>query len=86
MLVLTRKIGERVMIGDHITIEVLELNNTRVRLGINAPPQVTIRRKELPERHGPPAASAGTAEDARDGAPPSRPEPGPAPGQPGDRA
>ncbi len=56
MLVLTRKIGERVVIGGQIMIEVLEVNGTRIRLGIEAPPQVAIRREELDDRRE--AASA----------------------------
>jgi hypothetical protein len=39
MLILTRKIGESVVIGDHIVVGVLEVNGTRIRLGIEAPPQ-----------------------------------------------
>jgi carbon storage regulator len=47
MLVLTRKVGERIVIDNNITVEVLEVNGNRVRIGIQAPDGVTILRKEL---------------------------------------
>jgi carbon storage regulator len=49
MLVLTRKVGERIYIGDGITVTVLELKGTRVRLGVDAPGDVRIVRSELVE-------------------------------------
>ena len=48
MLVLSRKAGERVPIGEGIVVEVLEVYGRRVRLGIEAPGDVAIRREELP--------------------------------------
>jgi carbon storage regulator len=47
MLVLTRKVGERVIIEDGIRVEVLEVRGNRVRLGFTAPDRVLIRREEL---------------------------------------
>lgn len=47
MLVLTRKAGERIVIGENIVIEVLEIQGNRVRIGIQAPHGVTILREEL---------------------------------------
>ena len=47
MLVLTRKAGERIVIDDNITVEVLEVLGNRVRIGIQAPDGVTILRQEL---------------------------------------
>jgi carbon storage regulator len=47
MLVLTRKPGEKVIIGNGITLTVLEVNGHRVRIGIDAPDQVRILRGEL---------------------------------------
>jgi carbon storage regulator len=47
MLVLSRKVGERTLIGDGIVVQVLVVNGRRVRLGIEAPPEVVIRREEL---------------------------------------
>lgn len=47
MLVLTRKMGERIMIGDGIVITVLQIGPNKVRIGIDAPAGVTILREEL---------------------------------------
>ena len=47
MLVLTRKIGEKVMIGDEISVTILGLSGNHVRLGINAPETVKIHREEI---------------------------------------
>jgi carbon storage regulator len=47
MLVLSRKVGERILIGDNVVVQVLEAGRGRVRLGISAPSGVTIRREEL---------------------------------------
>ena len=55
MLVLTRKVGERIVIDDSIIVEVLEVQGNRVRIGIQAPQGVTILRQELLSR-GQPAA------------------------------
>lgn len=50
MLVLTRKIGERINIGDDIVISVLEINRGSVRIGIEAPKQISILRNEVYEK------------------------------------
>ncbi len=47
MLVLTRKLHERIVVADHIVIEVVSVQNGRVRLGISAPGDVSIMRDEL---------------------------------------
>ncbi|MGN6088798.1 MAG: carbon storage regulator CsrA [Actinomycetes bacterium] len=47
MLVLSRKVGESIVIGDDITVTVLEVRGDVVRLGINAPRSVTVHREEL---------------------------------------
>jgi carbon storage regulator len=47
MLVLTRRIGERVVIDDQIVIEVLQVKGNRIRLGIQAPSGYSILREEL---------------------------------------
>jgi carbon storage regulator len=49
MLVLSRKVGEKVIIGNGITVTVVELLGNRVRLGITAPDRVRILRGELAE-------------------------------------
>jgi carbon storage regulator len=50
MLVLTRKSGEAINVGDDITVTVLEVKGNQVRLGIQAPLNVIIHRKELYEK------------------------------------
>jgi carbon storage regulator len=47
MLVLSRKVGERVVIGDRIVVTVLEVKGRQVRLGFEAPPDIQIWRGEL---------------------------------------
>ena len=49
MLVLTRKIGERINIGNDVVISVIEINRGSVRLGIDAPRQISIFRHEVYE-------------------------------------
>jgi len=51
MLVLTRRVGENIVIGGTIRVTVVAAGGNRVRLGIEAPPEVGIRRQEL--RAGP---------------------------------
>ncbi|MBW2616277.1 MAG: carbon storage regulator CsrA [Deltaproteobacteria bacterium] len=50
MLILTRKLGERVTIGDDITITLLEIKGTQIKLGIEAPKSISIHRQEIYER------------------------------------
>ena len=50
MLVLTRKIGERIVIGGDIVLEVLQVKGNRIRLGITAPPDVPVVREEIYQR------------------------------------
>jgi carbon storage regulator len=47
MLVLTRKPGQRLMIGDNVVVTILSVRNGQVRVGIEAPRSVSIRREEL---------------------------------------
>lgn len=49
MLILTRKIGESIMIGDDIEISVTEVRGKKIRLGIKAPAFVPVNRKEIYE-------------------------------------
>ena len=50
MLILTRRVGESVMIGDDVTITVLGVKGNQVRVGINAPKNVAVHREEIYER------------------------------------
>jgi len=53
MLVLSRKIGERLVIGENVVVQVLAVRRGQIRLGIMAPESVSIRRAELPPHpHG----------------------------------
>jgi carbon storage regulator len=49
MLVITRKVGDRVKIGDDITVTVLEVSGSSVRIGIDAPSEVPVYRHEIIE-------------------------------------
>jgi carbon storage regulator len=50
MLVLSRKLGEKIVIGGSIEITVVGLDRGKVRIGISAPPEVTVHRKEVFDR------------------------------------
>jgi len=50
MLILTRRVGESVVIGEDVTVTVLGVKGNQVRIGINAPKHVTVHREEIFER------------------------------------
>lgn len=50
MLILTRRVGETIMVGDNVTVTVLDVKGNQVRIGINAPKDVAVHREEIYDR------------------------------------
>ena len=50
MLILTRRVGETLMIGDHVSVTVLGVKGNQVRIGVNAPRDVAVHREEIFDR------------------------------------
>ncbi|AWW34765.1 carbon storage regulator [Mannheimia varigena] len=50
MLILTRKIGEVLLVGDDVEITVLSIRGNQVKLGVNAPKEISVHRQEIYER------------------------------------
>ena len=70
MLILTRRAGQRILIGGDIVVSVLELEGSRVKIGIDAPAGVVILREEIEARPGerPSGADDPARDDGNDGA------------------
>ncbi|MCC7463931.1 MAG: carbon storage regulator CsrA [Gammaproteobacteria bacterium] len=63
MLILTRRVGEKVMIGDEVSVTVLRVKGNQVRLGVEAPKSVSVQREEIYNRM---KGESGRADDPDD--------------------
>ena len=66
MLILTRRLGETLMVGDDVTITVLGVKGNQVRIGVNAPKDVAVHREEIYERIQNEKAGNGTENETSD--------------------
>ena len=60
MLILTRRVGESIRIGDDVSISVLRIKGNQVRIGVDAPKSLPVRREELEQRDAAASAAAST--------------------------
>ncbi len=66
MLILTRRVGETLMIGDEVTVTVLGVKGNQVRIGVNAPKDISVHREEIYERIKKEQQSSSDGEKAAD--------------------
>lgn len=66
MLILTRRVGETVVIGDEVQVTVLGVKGNQVRLGVNAPRDVSVHRQEIYERIQKEQGADGAVSDPRE--------------------
>ncbi len=64
MLILTRRIGESIRIGDEISVSVIGINGSQVKVGISAPDSVPVHREEIYDRIAQEREAAGGPDDA----------------------
>lgn len=63
MLILTRRVGETLMIGDSVTVTILGVKGNQVRVGITAPKEVAVHREEIFQRIGREAGNPAPGQD-----------------------
>ncbi|MAM71818.1 MAG: carbon storage regulator [Gammaproteobacteria bacterium] len=66
MLILTRRVGETLMIGDDVTVTVLGVKGNQVRIGVNAPKDVAVHREEIYDRIKQGGEDTKTSEDTEE--------------------
>ena len=70
MLILTRKVGESVVIGDDVTVTVMAIKGNQIRLGVNAPRDMAVHREEIYQQLQNGGTGAGTDAELADDADP----------------